>query len=465
MAVDAVIDTKRGLTDRAEELRETEPNFARFMLAMVNATDPDDLEGTSPDVVEAMLRKTYTRLGKREGKSHVIFDFAPEFPGHPELIEIFSADMPFIVDSVLAAIRAKGGVIKFMSHPVLHLDPESHRLLDEAATVSVNESLLLVQIEQIEDPEARKALLAEIDGTLTEVYRATRSWRTMLERLRRVVEDWKLNPPRATTAATAEAKEFLAWLAEHNFTFLGMREYRLDGDGANKRLQPLVTSGIGILEDKDFHFLRAGTDYVEMTDQHVAWLAEPDPIMVTKANVRTRVHRRAYMDYVGVKLYREGGDVSGELRIVGLFTSAALATPHSDVPLIRRKVSEVMRRSGYEPNSHAGKSLMAALDTYPRDELFQIGQDTLFEFAKEIAALADRPRVRVLPRIDRFDNFVSILVYVPRDRYTSEVRAEIGVYLAEIYEGRVSAYYPHFPEGELVRVHFPASHVTWSTDD
>src|SRR6187549_128994 len=377
MAMDAVIDTKRGLTDRAEELRETEPNFARFLLATVAATDPDDLEGTSAAIVEAMLRKTYTRLGKREGKSHVIFDFAPEFPGHPELIEIFSADMPFIVDSVLAAIRAKGGVIKFMSHPVLHLDPESHRLLDEAATVSVNESLLLVQIEQIEDPDARKALLAEIDGTLTEVYRATRSWRTMLERLRRVVEDWKLNPPRATTAATAEAKEFLAWLAEHNFTFLGMREYRLDGDGAERKLHPLVTSGIGILEDKDFHFLRAGTDYVEMTEQHAAWLTEPDPIMVTKANVRTRVHRRAYMDYVGVKLYREGGEVSGELRIVGLFTSMALATPHTEVPLIRRKVSEVMRRSGYEPSSHAGKGLMAALDAYPRDELFQIGQDTL----------------------------------------------------------------------------------------
>ncbi|WP_291385372.1 NAD-glutamate dehydrogenase [Devosia sp.] len=454
MAVDAVIDTKRGLMDRLEELRETEPNFARFMLAMVNATDPDDLEGSSAEVVEAMLRKTYTRLGKREGKSHVIFDFPPEHPGHPELIEIFSADMPFIVDSVLAAIRAKGGVIRFMSHPVLHLDPESHRLLDEAAPVSVNESLLLVQIEAIEDPEARKALLAEIDGTLIETYRATRSWRTMLERLRRVVEDWKLNPPRATTAATAEAKEFLAWLAEHSFTFLGMREYRLEGEGADRKLHPLITSGIGILEDKDFHFLRAGTDYVEMTDQHVAWLNEPDPIMVTKANVRTRVHRRAYMDYVGVKLYREGGEVSGELRIVGLFTSAALATPHTDVPLIRRKVSEVMRRSGYDPNGHAGKTLMSALDSYPRDELFQIGQDTLFEFAKEISALADRPRVRVLPRIDRFDNFVSILVYVPRDRYTSEVRAEIGDYLAKIYQGRVSAYYPHFPEGELVRVHF-----------
>ncbi|MEO8759176.1 MAG: NAD-glutamate dehydrogenase [Devosia sp.] len=453
--MDVVIDTRRGLLERAATLKETEPNFARFVLAMVNATETDDLSTYSADVLEEMLRKTYTRLGKREGRSHVVFDFAPEHLGHPEMLEIFSADMPFIVDSVLAAIRAKGGTIRFMSHPVLHLDPESHRVLDEAAPVSVNESLLMVHIEPVEDPLQRQDILDEIDGTLTEVYRATRSWRTMLERVRRVVEDWKLNPPRAPGPATQDAKEFLAWLAEHNFTFLGMREYRLDGEGKNAKFVPLVTSGIGILEDKDFHFLRAGTDYVEMTEQHLAFVAEPDPLMVTKANVRTRVHRRgAYMDYVGVKLYREGGEVQGELRIVGLFTSLALATPNTDIPLIRRKVSEVMRRWAYPPGSHAGKALMAALESYPRDELFQIGEDQLFAFAKEIAALADRPRVRVLPRVDRFDNFVSVLVYVPRDRYNSEVREKIGVHLARIYEGRVSAYYPHFPEGELVRVHF-----------
>src|SRR5690606_10358980 len=169
-------------------------------------------------------------------------------------------------------------------------------------------------------------------------------------------------------------------LAGHNFTFLGMREYRLDGTGEARRLVPLAGSGLGILEDETLHFLRAGADYVEMTDQHAAWLGEPDPIMVTKANVRTRVHRRAHMDYVGVKLYREGGEVTGELRIVGLFTSAALATPHAEVPLIRRKVNEVMRRSGFDPAGHAGKALLAALDAYPRDELFQIGQEQLYDF-------------------------------------------------------------------------------------
>lgn len=453
--MDAIVDSKRGFIDRAEALGETEPNFARFLTTTVNAANPDDLSHFSPEVFEAMLRKTYTRLGKREGRSHVVYDFEPERPGGPEQFEIFSADMPFIVDSVLAAIRAKGGQIRFMTHPVLHLDPESHRVLDAQAPVSLKESLLIVQIEPLADAAQRQAMVGEIEGVLTEVYRATKAWRTMLERVRRVVEEWKLTPPRAPGPMIQESKEFLAWLAEHNFTFLGMREYRLDGEGDKRTFVPLVTSGIGLLEDKDFHFLRSGADYVEMTEQHVNFINEAEPLMVTKANVRTRVHRRgAYMDYVGVKLYREGGEVNGELRIVGLFTSMALATPHTEVPLVRRKVSEVMRRSGFEPSSHSGKSLMAALETYPRDELFQISEDQLFEFGKEIAALTDRPRVRVLPRIDRFDNFVSILVYVPRERYSSVVREKIGSYLARIYDGRVSAYYPSFPEGELVRVHF-----------
>ena len=131
--MDAVIDTRREIAQRVAALKETEPNFARFLAAMAAATETDDLSSYSPEVIEAMLRKTYTRLGKREGRSHVVFDSEPERPIQSEMLEIFSADMPFIVDSVLAAIRAKGGVIKFMSHPVLHLDPESHRLLDDAA--------------------------------------------------------------------------------------------------------------------------------------------------------------------------------------------------------------------------------------------------------------------------------------------------------------------------------------------
>ncbi|MDP1732621.1 MAG: NAD-glutamate dehydrogenase, partial [Devosia sp.] len=474
-------ETRASLLARADALMASEPNLARFLEACVKATDPEDLAAYSSEIVELLLRQSFERLGKRELATYKVYLQPPQSVGHPEIVEIFSADMPFIVDSVLAAIRAKGGAIRFLSHPILNFDPATYRVLEAPAPGSRLESFLHIHIDPLDD-DARRALQAELDGVLTEVARAVDGWHPMLGRVHQVVQSWHDNPPKVLPAVLAEAMHLLGWLAEHNFTFLGMREYRLEqvqenarpgldpgskrfsgsdvppnkdtGKGDAARLAPVEESGMGILEDPDFSFLRSGSDYVEMTEQHIAFLADPDPLMVTKANIRSRVHRRSHMDYVGVKLYDEMGKLSGELRVLGLFTSMSMATPHSEVPLIRRKILEVMRRSALDPKGHAGKALMNALDNYPREELFQISEDQLFEFATTIAQLTDRPRVRVLSRIDRFNNFVSILLFMPRDRYNSEVRARIGDYLSTIYDGRVSAYYPSFPEGELVRVHF-----------
>ncbi len=442
------------LLARAQGYQLSEPSFSRFLKTVVEASDPEDLELQSAAVLEATFRKSYGRLGKRELASHNVYIVPPEHPGEPEVVEVFSADMPFIVDSVLAALRSYGGVVRFITHPVLQFDPATYRVLEIPAPGSRLESFLHLEIDPLPDIVVREALKGEIDDTLTDVGRAVAGWRPMLARVRKAVEDWHDHAPIAPAPAVAEAMHFLGWLAEHNFTFLGMREYRLEGAGPTARLLPVHDSELGILEDPNVLFLRSGASFVEMTAQHAAFLAEPAPLLVTKANIRSRVHRRAYLDYIGVKLYDTEGATSGELRIVGLFTSMSYATPNIDVPLIRKKVTEVLKRAGQDPRSHAGKALMNVLDTYPREELFQIPDEQLAEFATIIANLADRPRVRVLPRIDRFDNFVSILVYVPRDRYDSDIRVRIGAYLAEVYEGRVSAFYPSFPEGELVRVQF-----------
>src|SRR5205085_4849576 len=163
---------------------------------------------------------------------------------------------------------------------------------------------------------------------------------------------------------------------------------------------------------------------------------------------------RVHMDYIGVKRFDNDGHLVGEFRIVGLFTSTAYTRSTRSIPYLRRKVDNLMRRSGFDPDSHSGKAFAAVLEHYSRDELFQIDEDTLHQFVLAIMHLDERPRVRVLARRDRFDRFVSVLVFVPRERYGSTVRAAIGQYLAEIYKGRLSAFYPFFPEGPLVRVHF-----------
>jgi len=451
-------DQREALRSEAATLADGDASLLNFFNHVIDAVDEQDLGQRMPENYPEILKVSYGRVGKRSPGTHSITLWQPEGAGprDPLIIDIFLNDMPFVVDSTLNAIRAMGGQMRMFTHPVLPLNTESEpwQVLEEGGRGIHSESFLQVHIDPMGDDETREALKAEIDGVLTEVRRTVRGWRPMLERLRALISSYRETPPDVPTSGLAETLHFLAWLADHNFTFLGMREYALKTENGEKVLEPVESTGLGILEDPKFKFLRDGPDYVEMTPQHVDFLKSAEPIMVTKANVRARVHRRGHMDYIGIKLYDADSKLTGELRVIGLFTSMSLATPHTEVPLIRRKIAEVMRRSGYDPQSHAGKALMAALDNYPRDELFQIGENELFEFANVIAGLPDRPQVRILPRIDRFDNFVSILTFLPRDRYDSDVRAKIGDYLARRYDGRVSAYYPHFPEGDLVRVHF-----------
>jgi len=191
-----------------------------------------------------------------------------------------------------------------------------------------------------------------------------------------------------------------------------------------------------------------------ITPEIRALMEEPRLLVITKSTLRSPVHRRVDMDYIGIKRFDRQGKLVGEYRICGLFTSTAYTRSVRAIPYLRRKADEVIRRAGFEASSYSGRALVNVLETYPRDELFQIDEDLLYQFALAILQLGDRPRVRVLPRRDRFDRFVSVLVYIPRERYDGRIRALIGDYLSTAFNGFVRAFYPFFTEGPLVRVHF-----------
>ena len=447
---------KAQLIAAAHELPASEKNFANFLVHLVNSLDEFDLTHYNLDQILRSARDTFAGLDKRKTKEHEITIQQLDENSNIHIIDIRNEDMPFIVDSCLAAIRACGADIKLFAHPVLPLKTsgDTVEVLEKATPDAELESLLHVHVDPGLAPDALEKIEAELNVVLTQVRHAVEGWRSMLEKLGDVVRQYRNNPPSVDEAVLSESMHFLGWLADHNFTFLGMREYRYSEIDGEPNLDPVADSGLGILSDPELYFLRHGEEYVEMTAQHADFLKKSAPLMVTKANIQSVVHRRAHMDYIGIKLFDENGNIAGELRILGLFTSMSLATPHTEVPLLRQKVMAVMQRSGLHPSSHSGKALMNALDNYPREELFQISEDLLFEFATTVSALADRPQVRVLPRIDPFDNFVSVLMYMARDKYNSSLREQVGVYLAEKYDARVSAYYPNFPEGELVRVHF-----------
>ena len=341
MAVEAQV------LERARARAGGDASLGLFLERAIAAIDPDDLARQNPQSLIEALVTSHERLTDGPTEVTRVLATPPAQPGAPLLLDIISPDMPFIVDSALGALRAMGGVIRLFAHPVLQLS--RGRVVSEGGAPV---SMLHIQSDPVTDTAA---LVAELEATLRVVALAVGDWQPMLERVRRAATGLDVLKP----ALRDEADRFVDWLTEHNFTFLGLREYRLKG----KELTPVEGSGLGILRDPDLKVLRSGPHYVESTPELVAFLEGPDPVLVTKANVRSRVHRRAHMDYVGIKLFDAAGTVTGELRVVGLYTAQALAAPHTDVPLIRRKIAEVMRESGFDPLGHAGRTLLGALDS------------------------------------------------------------------------------------------------------
>ena len=208
-----------------------------------------------------------------------------------------------------------------------------------------------------------------------------------------------------------------------------MREYRLpSGDTA---ADPVEGSGLGLLRDPSVRVLRRGRELVAMTPEIRAFLERPQALIITKANVKSRVHRRAHLDYIGVKLFDEQrAPAAASCASSACSPRAPIPTPPREVPYLRLKVAKVIARAGFDPSSYAGRALLNVLENYPRDELFQIDEDTLYHFAIDIMNLSERPRVRALARVDEFDRFVSVLVFVPKDRYDTQARLRIGEFLA-----------------------------------
>jgi len=433
-----------------------------FVAALFAHAVPEDLMRYDPRQLAELAADAWTLLAVRKPGVPKIRLETPGLPGHERLradsiLEIANDDMPFLVDSVLAELAERGIDVRFVVHPVLTVERDGTGRLTafkgtKAAAGALRESVIYIHIERI-DEEARRAEIVEaIEQVLADVRVCVRDWRAMTVRMAEVIAELKADPPPLPAAEIAEAIAFLEWLADNNFTFLGIRNYRFTA--AEDALEPVFDSGLGILRSRDMTVLRRWNEPLVITPQIRALLKQPTLLIVTKSAVRSRVHRRVFMDYVGVKRFDRDGKLVGEFRIVGLFTSTAYTRSIRSIPYLRRKVDAVMRRAGFDPDGHSGKALANVLENYPRDELFQLDEDTLYQFALTVLQLDERPRVRVLPRRDRFDRFVSVLVYVPRERYGSSVRKAIGDYLADAYKGHVSAFHPFFPEGQLVRVHF-----------
>ncbi|GAB3859440.1 NAD-glutamate dehydrogenase [Micromonospora andamanensis] len=473
------------LADDAEdtELDEPVPNAERLVAQAVSLAGDDHDAATlvgrfwrfAPDeeligfTAEEMLdaARAHRELARQRVPGELKLRIhSPDAEQHHSVIEIVTDDMPFLVDSVTALLNTHHLDVHLLVHPLVVVRREPlGRLVEVAADVEPDdaisgdlvESWMRIEIDPVRDPEERDKLRRELQRVLTDVREAVEDWPKMRQRALAFADELAAartsdNRPPVPEKDITDSVELLRWLAHDHFTFLGYREYRLvpNAAGGGPALEAVLGTGLGILR-QDSPEARALSS---MTPEAHEKVTEKRLLIITKANSRATVHRSAYLDYIGFKIFDENGEVVGERRFLGLFSTAAYRTSVQELPVVRRKVAEVLDRSGLSLRSHSGKDLMQILETYPRDELFQIKTDDLYHAVIGVLRMAGRRQLRVFLRRDAYGRFISCLIYLPRDRFTTQNRLRMQDILLRELNGVGVDYTTRVTESMLARVHF-----------
>jgi glutamate dehydrogenase len=441
----------------AEELSDSAEAFVQRYFALAA---PDDIIYSQFDTLLGGALSLFEFAAHRApGQTKVrIFNPQQESNGWSlahTVIEIVNDDMPFLVDSVSAEVHRRGRNIHLLIHPVFRVrrDHSGNRMeLTQtlgAPTDAVVESMMHVEVDQETDEAEIAQLQAGLERVLREVRLAVADFKTMRDRLSADVaelEGAKLPMPQEEVD---EARAFLSWLDDGNFVFLGYRRYGFETRDGNDFLPALPDTGLGILRDILPESLQRSHD--PLSGEFSSYAREKNLLIITKANSRSLVHRPIPMDRIGIKRYDASGNLAGEDRFLGLFTSAAYSRSVREIPMVRLKVRRVIERAGFDPHSHNGKALVDILETFPRDEMFQITADDLFHIAWGILQLQERQRVALFMRRDVFERFVACYVYVPRDRYTAEFKDRAKQILEDALGGRETQVYDAITSSALAR--------------
>ncbi len=398
--------------------------------------------------------------------------------GTSSIVMIVTDDMPFLVDSVTAELVRQSAAIRLVVHPtfVAVRSAQTHELSGlervpatagassgdsearpdaadqdgQGGSTTHVESWISVEVSRLPDAAAKDEAEAGLHRVLGDVRAAVDDWAAMRGKAGSIAASLGEITGAEDIPDLHQAQELLTWLEDGNFTFLGYKEYDLVTDDAGAdALRVREGSGLGLLR----HGSGSGS-VQQLTEAGRAKARERQALVITKANSRSTVHRAAYLDYIGVKSFDAQGNVDGERRFIGLFATSAYTGSVRGVPVIRDKVAEVLRRCGFPSDSHSGKDLLSILETYPRDELFQVDVSDLVSTALGILRLQERRRTRLFLRPDIYGRFMSALVYLPRDRYTTNVRLRIEDELRAAFNGDSIDFEARMSESALARLFF-----------
>ncbi|MGH8135996.1 MAG: NAD-glutamate dehydrogenase domain-containing protein, partial [Steroidobacteraceae bacterium] len=430
--------------------------FARYFYNGVSELDL--VQRTDTDLAGAALAQFAMGRVRRPGRP-IVRVFNPDaardgfFSSHT-VIAVVTDDMPFLVDSLGIVCTQEKLAIHLIAHPVFGVIRDRHgRLtdlfLDDAHADARPESWQFIEIDRESDPARLVTLERRIRNTLDDVRCATIDWHAMRRMAREIAADLgkRLRGPQA--GETREAKELLEWMEGKHFAFLGYRQYRLRRGRSHDLLQPIMKSGLGLMRPSRHRKQHS----VVLKGDGRDFARSKDLLIITKANSIATVHRASYLDYVGVKTFDAAGNVTGERRFIGLWTSSAYYRSPREIPVLRHKVQSVIDHFGLKPTSHDSKAVVQVLETFPRDELFQATVGDLVRIVRGIVNLYERVQVRLFVRRDAFRRFYSCLVFVPRDRYNTEARERIERLALQAFGGQAIESQVQLSESVLARLH------------
>jgi glutamate dehydrogenase len=439
-------------------------DWRRFLQTYFENVDAKDLAEHDPkDLAGAALSHLLFAVQRRG--TALVRVFNPTLREHGfvsphTIIDVVNDDMPFLVDSISLALTERALTLHFLAHPIFAVTRDRSGMLNtverRSAVKSVKqrlESFQHVEVDRIVDPAALKALAAQIERSMRDVRLACADWARMRNAARSAAQDLSSMSARLDADELSETCALLEWMENRHFTFLGYREYRLRGRKGRETLEPIAASGLGIL--------RPGQRKPESTNRVLPRDIQRQSrsrglSLVTKANSLSTVHRPGYLDYVGIKHFDAKGRLIGERRFLGLWTSAAYNSNPREIPLLRQKVAQVAEHFALAPDSHDGKALQHILESFPRDELFQSSIAELNRIITGIVGLQERPRVRVLFRRDPFHRFYSCLVFVPREKYNTQVRQRIERVIRDAFSAFSMESQVQIAESNLARIHIVA---------
>ncbi|WP_231867656.1 NAD-glutamate dehydrogenase domain-containing protein [Snodgrassella sp. CFCC 13594] len=450
-AIDQLIQT---LQDAAQGYPD---NFALFLQYYYEDADMGDLQNHSQQQLLAAAYSHYTFAQQPREPNEALLryqqhDSDAAFAPDATVFEMVTKDMPFLIDSLFVNLNQHHAQLQWLVHPVItaQRDSSGHikQWMRSKNTDQNKESLIQVAIQRLPENEAT-ALAEALHSMLRDLHSVVDNEQTMRAQLTHIRETI-IEEGRADQA---EVVAYLDWLANNHFLFMGYCEYALVADGEqHQQLQMVADSRMGVLSQSQ-HAYSSGFAALSEEDKK-AWL-KGDRLILNKSQRRANLHRNAYYDLIGIQKRNELGQVIGQWRFIGLYTAKAYLSSVWDIPILRQKADYVVNQCDFIHDSYKDKTLHFVLQTYPRDELFEIHAADLANIASGMVALNERPRVRLFTRVDDFKRYVSAIVYLPRDQFDTDMRMRVQQFLADQFvSGETDFNVQLLGDSQLARVHF-----------